>query len=349
MSSNREDVFTRLSLVIEDWNAQIAHTHRELANQIGVARGHLDRLLEANGDGAQDDETSERDAAIARLEAEVADLQRDLDAVRTAPPVPGPASDIRSLEEALHQTREDLADRSAATDTLARELQEATDEVDRLTTRLRALERESPPHAGPGGDEDVATLRAALEMLQLEHAQAQDEIRTLKQALDGHTGPPPRTGTGAIDAFDARGHKKRMGEILVGLGVLTEVQLKTLLKEQSADPQQRLGSLAVAHGFIGEHLVARILAAQLRLPYQDLADVEIEASARDLVSPHVIRLHRAIPLREADGVLTVAMVNPLDLIAIEDLELASQRRVAPVVATPSDIDALLAECYPESP
>lgn len=347
MSSNREDVFTRLSLVIEDWNTQVSHAHQELTHQIDVARGHLDKLLLAGSNGTPENDRAELDATIARLEAEVASLQRDLEMARAETSVIDSESNFRDLEETLQRTREELAGRSEATTALEYKLQEATDEIDALATRLNELEGEGAPTAS-NHDDDTPTLRAALEMLQLEHAQAQDEIRTLKHALDGHIGTPPRTGTGTIDAFDARGHKKRMGEILVGLGVLTEVQLKTLLKEQAADPHQRLGSLAVAHGFIGEHLVARILAAQLRLPYQDLAEIEVEASARALVSSHVVRLHRCLPLREADGVLTVAMVNPLDLIAIEDVELASGRRVAPVVATPSDIDALLERIYPES-
>lgn len=363
MSSTREDVFARLSLVIEDWDAQITRSHDELSNQIGVARSHLDRLLQPKGDrlrlaaaetGGLDEPPAigpERAGAITRLEAEVARLSVELEAARAAvsppeAPTGGNGSDVAELEEALGLAREELAARSAAVEALERKLGDATEEIEVLATRLRET---GMAMEAPASDNDTMALRAALEMLQLEHAQAQDEIRSLKQALDGQAGSGVRTGTGEIDAFDARGHKKRMGDILVGLGVLTEVQLKTLLKEQAADPQRRLGTLAVEHGFIGEHLVARILAAQLRLPYQDLADAEIEQRAMDAVSPHVVRLHRCLPLREADGVLTVAMVNPLDLIAIEDLELASRCRVAPVVSTPSAIDALLLERYPDAP
>ncbi|MCF6286784.1 MAG: hypothetical protein L3K26_16570, partial [Candidatus Hydrogenedentes bacterium] len=146
-------------------------------------------------------------------------------------------------------------------------------------------------------------------------------------------------------AFDAQGHKKRMGEILMELGVLDEEQLKSILKAQSEEPQLRLGTLVVEHGFTGEEIIAKILAAQLRLPFQDIAGTEIAAGVIGAVSPHVTRLHRCMPLAKDDGVLTVAMVNPLDLIAIEDLELASQCQVAPVVSTATQIEARLQEFY----
>ncbi len=304
MSSTSEDVFTRLSLVIEDWNAQIVRSHEELSQQVGVARGHLDRLNRDTG-----------------------------------------ASAPSELEEALALAREELAERAAAKERLERELQDAAAEIEALAAALenaRMAESPATDHSA-----DVESLKATLELLQLEHAQAQDQIRTLKRALDAAPSlqsASPRTP--GIEAFDAKGHKKRMGEILVELGLLTEVQLKSVLKEQNIDPQRRLGQLVVEHGFTGEDIVAKIVAAQLRLPYQEIVDTDVEPGAVAAVSPHVVRLHRCLPLHLEDGVLTVAMINPLDLIAIEDLELASRYRVSPVVSTPSNIDDLIALFYP---
>jgi hypothetical protein len=224
-------------------------------------------------------------------------------------------------------------------------LQEAATEIETLATALEAARAAGTPETT--SDTDVDTLRSALELLQLEHAQAQDQIRTLKQALDAAArNPSPTTKAAGIEAFDTKGHKKRMGEILVELGLLTEVQLKSVLKEQNVDPQRRLGQLVVEHGFTGEDVVAKIVAAQLRLPYQELVDTDVEPGAVAAVSPHVVRLHRCMPLRLEDGVLTVAMINPLDLIAIEDVELASRCRVSPVVSPPSHIDDLVQLFYP---
>lgn len=305
MSNTSDDVFTRLSLVIEDWNAQIVRSREELSAQVGVARGHLERMLQP-----------------------------------TCP------SDAAELEEALALAREELALRAGAKEDLERELQEAATEIESLAAALEQARAIGVPDAA--SDSDVETLRATLELLQLEYAQAQDQIRTLKQALKTAPSNPTSMGKPAeIEAFDPRGHKKRMGEILVDLGLLSEVQLKSVLKEQTTDPQRRLGQLVVDHGFTGEDVVAKIVAAQLRLPYLELVDTDVEPGAIAAVSPHVVRLHRSLPLRLEEGVLTVAMINPLDLIAIEDLELASRCRVSPVVSTPSHIDDLIALFYPD--
>ena len=209
----------------------------------------------------------------------------------------------------------------------------------------RLAEAEAP--IAENDDSDAVTESSAL---QQSYDQALTRIEELERLLAQQqelqsTSSQEIDGSISIKAFDSQGHKKRMGEILMELGVLDEEQLKKVLKEQSAEPQQRLGALVVSHGFTGEDIVAKILAAQLRLPYHDVRDMKIEAEATALVSPHVAQLHRCLPLSEASGALTVAMVNPLDLIAIEDLELASRCRVVPVVSTPSQIDARLKEFY----
>lgn len=306
LSDTSEDVFTRLSLVLEDWDAQVARSHEELSLQCRTAREHLDRLLQ-----------------------------------------PISAAQGGDLEEALTLAREELAARAAAEASLEGDLRDAAAEIESLAQALEEA-RAALPADGAPTDGDVETLRAALDLMRLEHAEAQDQIRALKQALEEAGGrPAPLRDDTGIPAFDDKGHKKRMGEILVELGLLTEVQLKSLLKEQIADPHRRLGQLVVDHGFTTEEMVARIIAAQLRLPYRELEDTDVQPAAVQAVSPHVVRLHRCLPVQLEDNVLTVAMTNPLDLIAIEDVELASRCRVSPVVATPGRLDELIALFYPE--
>lgn len=348
LPSTDNDDFSRLREAIEDWDSQITQSHAVLSAEIGVARGHLDRLLQMapesgaadGGDPPPPDE--EREALVARLEEEVARLTAELEATRSA--AAGDEEARRGLEAVLERAESECAARDAAARALEEELRAARAEIEALSEQLDAARA---PEAAPANEDEVATLRSTIELLQLEHAEARDEIRALKQSRYSG-GPPAGVTTGPIDAFDGRGHKKRMGEILVELGVLTEVQLKSILKEQASDPQQRLGALVIAHGYTGEDLVARILAAQLRLPYQDLSETEPEPRAVGKVGAHVVRLHRCMPIREESGVLSVAMVNPLDLIAIEDVELASGCRVAPVVATRAQIDALIDTHYPEA-
>lgn len=151
-----------------------------------------------------------------------------------------------------------------------------------------------------------------------------------------------------LPAFEAHGHRKRVGEILVAEGVLSQIELHDLLAEQGRTPHVRLGTLAVARGFTNESLVAKILAAQLRLPFVNLDNMELDRAMAALLSPHLARLHKCVPLRRTEDRLTIAMTNPLDLIAIEDIELAGKCMVEPVVATPSGIRAALEMLYGSS-
>jgi len=296
--------------------AELEQAHSELAVQADTLKA-VERALDT---AKKKNESLESDLKLTREESQASEASEN-EAKRAA------------LEADLERVRADLAVQTEA-------LKSAED---RLAAAQRHAALLSSELDNARAENDSEALRAALDMLEIKFAKAQDEIRTLQQAQMA----APDADV-AIDAFDARGHKKRMGEILVELGVITEVQLKSVLKEQAVDPQHRLGALVVERGFTSEDLVARILAAQLRLPYEDLRDQEPSRVAMKKVSQHVVRLHRCMPLREQDGVLTVAMVNPLDLIAIEDLELASRCRVAPVVSTQSQIDAQLAAHYPEA-
>ncbi len=288
------------------------------------------------------------------------------------------AAEKAALEEALSLAQTQLADAETRNETLTDELatalknapsqddlENAQEASNVALERCRSLEvtiaeleealalaQQTPVESSDDGQPSEA-FQEQLSALQEAHDTAQARIVELEEALanaQAATEMPHRNVDGSlqIEAFDAQGHKKRMGEILLELGVLDEDQLKAVLKAQSTDPQHRLGALVIEHGFTGEDIVAKILAAQLRLPYADIEGMEIDPEIVALVSPHVTRLHHCVPLREENGILTAAMLNPLDLIAIEDLELASGCRVSPVVSTKSQIDACLETLYPES-
>jgi type IV pilus assembly protein PilB len=139
-----------------------------------------------------------------------------------------------------------------------------------------------------------------------------------------------------------------MGEILVDAHVITREQLNQALTEQKKNPQRRLGLIFVEMGFTGEDIVSQVLASQLQLAFVHLAKEMIDITAVRLISSQMATLHMLIPLRAAPGKLTVAMANPLDLIALDDVELATSRRVEPVVATAADISAAIVRFYAAS-
>jgi len=324
----------RIQGAVEASVRQRRAAHAEIANEIATAR----RAFEATtaGEDATRDEVEALRGALAALELEAESL-------RTA---------LANAQEATGAADQALASRLEAVEVdrgqLSNALDRARAEIDALRAEIAALRDIPQPVAAPHEPApETAALVAELADTRLALADAQAEIAALRNAQQGAATvaqPPTRIATiesASISAFDAHGHKRRMGVILRDAGVLTDEQLEEALREQAANPQRRFGAIVVEKGHTTEEVIARILAAQVRLDFVDLAKTPIDEGARGKVSPHLARLHKAVPLRVDDGVLTLAMANPFDLIAVEDIEIASGCRVNPVVATPTAIDAAL--------
>ncbi len=142
-------------------------------------------------------------------------------------------------------------------------------------------------------------------------------------------------------ASSPEGHKVPMGQILTSAGVVTERQLQCALGYQREGRRQALGGLLVDLGYTTEDAIAQALAAQLALPYVVLANEPVDPTAVSMVPAHLARRHNAFPLRFHGHALSVAMANPLDLIALEDLRIASDKHIRPVVATRGEITGLI--------
>jgi len=92
--------------------------------------------------------------------------------------------------------------------------------------------------------------------------------------------------------------------------------------------------------------VAGVLAAQLGLTFTELNDEEVDPKAVALAPAHLARQHVCVPIRRSKNTLWLAMANPMDLIAIEDIELATALRVEPVVAKPASIQFIIERYSP---
>lgn len=138
-------------------------------------------------------------------------------------------------------------------------------------------------------------------------------------------------------ASSPEGHKVPMGKILTAAGVVTDLQLQSALDYQRASRRRALGSVLVELGYTTEDAIAQALAAQLALPYIELANEPINTNAVSAIPVRMARRHACFPLNYTGHALCVAMANPLDLIALEDLRIASRNHIRPCVATRSDI------------
>lgn len=140
-------------------------------------------------------------------------------------------------------------------------------------------------------------------------------------------------------------HKARMGELLVQRGVLTEAQLSEALQEHE-QTAKFLGAILVSRGWVSEEEVARALSEQLGLAYVDLVSHPVDPDSLELIPEDLRKTHLAVPLFAAGDSVTVAMANPLDIAAVEQLQQAIQKHIRPVFATPSAIRRVLGGAGP---
>lgn len=124
---------------------------------------------------------------------------------------------------------------------------------------------------------------------------------------------------------------KILGQLLIEEGALSGPALEEALAAQPSTGG-RLGELLVRRGAVSADVVARALARQVGLPFA-AAPLEPEPGAVALVRPELARSRRVVPLRLTPRSLVVAMADPLDLEAVDDLQFQSGRRVEVVVAT----------------
>jgi type IV pilus assembly protein PilB len=122
----------------------------------------------------------------------------------------------------------------------------------------------------------------------------------------------------------------RLGDLFVKEGLITEEQLQEGLAEAKT-AGGRLGYALVQLGFVAEEELTRMLARQYRVPAVDLAKVSVDAKILKLIPSNVARKHLVLPLRRVGRMLTVAMTNPTDFSAIDDLKFISKLEIEPVI------------------
>ncbi len=139
----------------------------------------------------------------------------------------------------------------------------------------------------------------------------------------------------------------RIGELLVQRGLITAQQLNDALEEQKSTGRF-FGLILVSRGWASEESVSRTLSEQVGLAYVDLSNHAVDPDVLKLIPVALARTHQALPLYGMGDSLTVAMANPLDTTAIEELQRTSRKHIWPVFAAPTAIRRALDEQGPGS-
>lgn len=126
-----------------------------------------------------------------------------------------------------------------------------------------------------------------------------------------------------------------LGEQLVKMGIVTEEQVKKALELQAQKKAKgvkiMLGQALTQLGYCKEEDIARAMAKKWGLEYISLNKDGIEMAAANLITPEIAQKYKLLPVRIRDGKLLVAMSNPSDIIAIDDIELITGYEVQPVI------------------
>jgi type IV pilus assembly protein PilB len=130
--------------------------------------------------------------------------------------------------------------------------------------------------------------------------------------------------------------KKRLGELLVETGLLTEENLTRALTEQRSK-RGKLGDVIVTLGMATEEEIAQALSIQLGIPFVELKETPVEPHAIDLITEKVARKHLILPVSLEQKDLHIAMADPLSFEAFEDVRFASGYTIKPAIATRTDI------------
>jgi type IV pilus assembly protein PilB len=139
----------------------------------------------------------------------------------------------------------------------------------------------------------------------------------------------------------------RIGEILVSEGIISREQLQMALTMQRDDPR-KLGEILLSLGFVTAGDLARALAKHLRLEFVVISELPpdaVDEEALGLLDERTARKYMALPLRSENGRLVVAMSDPNDMYALEDLRMIARQPVKPVVVTEEDLNGAFAHLF----
>ena len=136
----------------------------------------------------------------------------------------------------------------------------------------------------------------------------------------------------------------RLGDILIESGAITEQQLKQALELQGSSGE-RLGTVLQTHGFITEKQLIDTLMNQLGVEYVDLNNMSIPSEMAQILPKGVAKKHMVVPVRATRTDIHLAMADPLNFVAVEEVRAITHRRVIPLIATSAAVERAVQNLY----
>jgi type IV pilus assembly protein PilB len=137
---------------------------------------------------------------------------------------------------------------------------------------------------------------------------------------------------------------EKLGKLIVNAQLITEEQLQKSLLVQKKEGG-RLGSILVRLGFIDEAKLLKFLSQQYGVPAADLTKIEIDPAVVKLVPAEVVKKYLVVPIKRMGATLSLAMVDPSDVFAIDDIKFMTGYNVEPIIAAESSVIELINKYY----
>ena len=137
---------------------------------------------------------------------------------------------------------------------------------------------------------------------------------------------------------------KRLGDMLVAAGQLTEQQLQSALQQQKKSGK-KLGAVLVENGYVKQQAIFDTLQRQLGVEFIDLTTYTPPAELARILPRAIAKKHNVVPVRSDNTALYIAMDDPLNFVAVEAVKAATRRKIVPMLATSEGVDRALANLY----
>ena len=136
----------------------------------------------------------------------------------------------------------------------------------------------------------------------------------------------------------------RLGELLLYAGKISREQLNEAIEIQKTT-KMKLGEIIVSRGWLKPEEIVEALERQLGFPEVDLSRYEINSNVATLIPESIVKKYKLIAIDEKDEKLVVAMADPLNFFAIDDIKLYTKMNVIPCFATGADLDRVIEKYY----
>src|SRR5215510_3800230 len=137
---------------------------------------------------------------------------------------------------------------------------------------------------------------------------------------------------------------RRLGDLLVAEGLISDEQLKQALAEQKGKTE-KLGSILARLNFITEEQLIGFLSRQYGIPSITVTNVDVDAETLRLVPAPIARKYEVLPVKRIGGTLTLAMADPTNVFALDDVAFMTSLQILPVVAPQAAIRAAIEKAY----